>query len=75
MIAARRLAIGSVVFVLCTPLLYGQSGPHDREFQLGGDLASVSTRTGVAVSEARTIHQRPALIRSSLIVRLLGGGV
>ena len=63
MIAARRLAIGSVGFVLCTQLLSGQSTPHYREFELGGDLASVSTLAGVAVSEAKTTHQRPALIQ------------
>ena len=39
MIAAHRLVIGSLGFVLCTQLLYGQSRPHYREFQLGGDLA------------------------------------
>jgi hypothetical protein len=63
MIAARRLAIGSLGFVLCTQPLYGQSGPHYREFQLGGDIASVSALAGVAVSEAKSIHQRPALIQ------------
>ena len=42
MIAARHPAIGALGFVLCTQLLYGLSGPHYREFQLGGDLASVS---------------------------------
>jgi hypothetical protein len=61
--AARRLAIASVGFVLCAPLLSAQSGPRYRDFQLGGDLASVSAMAGVAVSEAKTIHQRPALIQ------------
>jgi hypothetical protein len=63
MIAAHRLAIGSLGFVLCAQLVHGQSGPHYREFQLGGDLASVSALAGVAVSEAKIIHQRPALIQ------------
>ena len=63
MIAARRLVIGSLGFVLCTQPLHGQSGPHYREFQLGGDLASVSALAGVAMSEAKSIHQRPALIQ------------
>jgi len=62
-IAAHRLAIGSLGFVLCTQLLYGQSGPHYREFRLGGGLASVSAVAGVAVSEAKIIHERPALIQ------------
>jgi hypothetical protein len=63
MITARSLAIGSLGFVLSTHLLYGQSGPHYREFQLGGDLASVSALAGVAVSEATIIHQRPAVMQ------------
>ena len=63
MIAAHRLAVGSLGFVLCTQLLFGQSRPGYREFQLGGDLASVSALAGVAVSETKTIHQRPALIQ------------
>jgi len=63
MIAARRLAIAPLGFVLCTQLLSGQSRPHYREFELGGDLASVSALAGVAVSETKIIHQRPALIQ------------
>ena len=63
MIAARHPAIGALGFVLCTQLLYGQSGPHYREFQLGGDLASVSALAGVAVSEAKVIHERPAVMQ------------
>ena len=62
MISVRRLDVGTVGFVLCTHLLHAQSGQHYREFQLG-DLASVSALAGVAASEARTIHQRPALIQ------------
>jgi hypothetical protein len=63
MIAARRLAITSLGFVLCTQVLAGQSRPHYREFQLGGDLASVSALAGVAVAETKIIHQRPALMQ------------
>ena len=63
MIAARSLAIGCLGFGLCTQLLYGQPGSHYREFQLGGDLASVSAVSGVALSEAKVIHQRPAVMQ------------
>jgi len=62
-IAARRLGIASLGFVLCTPLLYAEPGPHYRDFQLGGDLASVAALAGVSASEAKIIHQRPALIQ------------
>lgn len=35
---------------------------HYREFELGSAVADVSTLTGVAASELKTIHQRPAVI-------------
>jgi hypothetical protein len=63
MITVRSLGIASLGFVLSTQLLYGQSAYHYREFQLGGDLASVSALAGVAVSEAKVIHQRPAVMQ------------
>ena len=34
-----------------------------RTFQLGTDVADVSDLTGVASSEAKTVHQRPALMQ------------
>jgi hypothetical protein len=34
-----------------------------RTFQLGTDVADVSDLTGVASSEAKTVHQRPALLQ------------
>ncbi len=63
MITGRSLAVGFLGCVLCTPLLNGQSGPHYRGFQLGGDLASVSALAGVAVSQAKIIHERPAVMQ------------
>jgi hypothetical protein len=63
MIIARSLAIASLGLVLSTQPLHGQSGPHYRQFQLGGDVASVSALAGVAGSEATVIHQRPAVIQ------------
>ena len=63
MITTRSLVIASLGFVLSTQLLYGQSASHYREFQLGGNLASVSALSGVAVSEAKTIHLRPAVMQ------------
>jgi hypothetical protein len=62
-IAAARAGCASVGFVLCTQLLYTEPAPHYRDFQLGGDLASVSALAGVSTSEAKIIHQRPVLIQ------------
>jgi hypothetical protein len=63
MITGRSLAVGFLGFVLCPQLLHAQSGAHYREFQLGGDLPSVSALAGVALSEATVIHERPALMQ------------
>lgn len=51
---------------MSTQLLYGQSASHYREFQLGGDLATVSAVSGVAVSKAKVIHQRSAVMQDLL---------
>jgi len=63
MITLRRLAIGALGLVLSTHALYGQAGPHYRAFQLGGNLASVSALAGVAATEAKVIHERPAVMQ------------
>jgi hypothetical protein len=60
MINSRALAVGALGLLLSAPLLDSQGRPRYRDFQLGGNLSSVSALTGVAVSEARAIHVRPA---------------
>jgi hypothetical protein len=62
-IIMRALAIGAVGLVLAMPALHGQDRSRYRNFQLGGDLPSISALTGVAVSEGRTIHLRPAMMQ------------
>jgi hypothetical protein len=34
-----------------------------RNFELGSDLVSVSSQAGIASSEAKLIHQRPAVLQ------------
>lgn len=63
MINRRALAIGALGFLLAAPILHGQGRARYRDFQLGGDLASISALTGVAVSEAKAVHLRPALMQ------------
>jgi len=63
MSTAPSLAIVTLGLVLSTPSLQGQTRSGYRNFQLGGDLRSVSALSGVAASEAKTIHQRPAVIQ------------
>jgi hypothetical protein len=63
MMTARTLAIVALGIVLSSSPLLGQDKSRYRDFQLGGNLPSISALAGVAVSEAKTIHQRPALMQ------------
>jgi hypothetical protein len=59
-----RTLTACAIGVLClTCGLDGQGLTRYRDFELGGDIASVSALTGVASSEAKTIHQRPAVLQ------------
>jgi hypothetical protein len=59
----RTLALCAFGFVCSTPALHAQSLSKYRTFDLGSTLAAVSSATGVAPSEAKTIHQRPAVLQ------------
>jgi hypothetical protein len=48
---------------LSSSAVQGQPAAHYRNFQLGGDLASVAALAGVAASGAKTIHVRPAILQ------------
>jgi hypothetical protein len=59
----RTLATAAFVILLSSPGVDSQGRAQYRGFQLGGDLASVSALAGIAPSEAKAIHQRPALLQ------------
>jgi hypothetical protein len=59
----HTLAICAVGLVLATHGLDGQSLGQYRDFELGSTLASVASQTGVAPTQAKTIHQRPAVLQ------------
>jgi hypothetical protein len=63
MIHARTLGLVAIGLVVSTHSLFGQDRPQYRDFQLGGNMSSVSALTGVAATEAKTIHVRPALMQ------------
>lgn len=63
MISTRTLAMCAVAIACSSYNLDAQGLARYREFQLGSNVASVSTLAGVAPSEAKTIHQRPALLQ------------
>ncbi len=63
MINMRTLVIGALGVVLSTHSLHSQDRSRYRDFHLGGNLSAISALTGVAASEAKTIHLRPALMQ------------
>ena len=63
MISTRTLPAVTLGLVLSLHGLQGQTPSRYREFQLGSNVGSVSALIKVAASEARTIHQRPAVIQ------------
>src|SRR6266496_4673925 len=63
MINRATFAVGMLGLVLSTPLLHSEGRSRYRDFQLEGNLASISALTGVVVSEAKTIHLRPAVMQ------------
>jgi hypothetical protein len=58
-----RLGLLAIGLVFVASPLHGQDRARYRDFQLGTTMASVSALTHVAASEAKTIHQRPAVLR------------
>ncbi|PYR30262.1 MAG: hypothetical protein DMF90_28075 [Acidobacteria bacterium] len=63
MLYARTLAICAFGFVCSAHALEAQGLSQYRNFELGTDLASVSTLAGVASSGAKLLHQRPAVLQ------------
>lgn len=60
---AWTLAICACGLVGLTRGLEGQSLSQYRNFELGSDLASVSTLAGVSPAGAKMLHQRPAVLK------------
>src|SRR5438552_1530119 len=63
MISARSLTISIFWVVLSTPLTHAQDLSRYREFQFGMNVVAVAKQADVKPSEARVIHQRPAVIQ------------
>jgi hypothetical protein len=63
MMHARTLAICVFGMALSAQGLEAESPSLYRNFASGSDLASVSTLAGIGSSEAKTIHQRPAVLQ------------
>jgi hypothetical protein len=59
----RSVAVCVLGLVLLTRGVDGQDRARYRNFESGISLAAVSALTSVAVSQAKTIHQRPAVLQ------------
>jgi hypothetical protein len=59
------VAMAAAGLVLSPWLLQGQGQDRSRyrDYRLGGDLSSISALTGVAQSEVKTLHVRPAMMQ------------
>src|SRR4029079_2539556 len=63
MMYARMLGICAFGIVCSTPAVGGQGLSRYRNFELGSDVASISGLAGIASSDAKLIHQRPAVLQ------------
>jgi hypothetical protein len=63
MMDARTFASAALGIVLLTYGIEAQGVAQYRNFALGSNVATVATLTDVSASEAKTIHQRPALLQ------------
>jgi len=63
MLHARTLTICAFGLALLSQRLDAQDFSRYRTFNLGASLASVLASTGVAASEAKTLHERPAVLQ------------
>jgi hypothetical protein len=63
MMDARTFATGALGIVLLTYGVEGQGVAQYRNFALGSNVAAVATLTGAPASDAKTIHQQPAVLQ------------
>jgi hypothetical protein len=63
MIHLHKLAIFLFCACLWMPLIHAQDLSKYREFQLGMNLAATAKQAHMDLSEAKVLHQRPALIQ------------
>ena len=62
MITVRSLTIVIFCSVLLTSLTHAQDLSRYRDFQFGMNLPTVAKQADVKQSDARAVHQRPAII-------------
>lgn len=63
MVGSRDVVTSIVGVVLLGPVIWGQDLSRYRDFHFGMNLLAVAKQADVKPSEAKVIHQRPALIQ------------
>ena len=63
MISLRRVAVPVFLIALSASLIRAQDLSSYRDFQFGMNLGAVAMQAGMNPAEAKTLHQRPALIQ------------
>jgi hypothetical protein len=63
MIGWHGVGVGVLGAALSIGVMDGATAPHYRDFQLGGDLLTISAVAGVPAADAKTIHERPARLQ------------
>jgi len=61
MMSTRTLVATALIVAVIPVLVHGQDWARYRDYQLGASLASVSAVTGVTATDAKAIHERPAV--------------
>jgi hypothetical protein len=60
----RVSVLGMAVLVVSALTLLAAEPVRYREFQLGSDLESITKQTGAVTTDAKVIHQRPAVMKN-----------
>src|SRR4029453_6359373 len=59
----RVSTLGFGVLVVSALTLLGDEPVRYREFQLGSNLESIAKQTGAVATDAKVVHQRPAVMK------------
>jgi hypothetical protein len=73
MISVYGVALLAFLITLSASLIRAQDLSSHRAFQSGMKLSAVAKKAGMNMAEAKTLHQRPALIQDLWRQRSFGG--
>jgi hypothetical protein len=73
MIRVHRVTLLAFLVTLSASLIRAQDLSSYRDFQFGMNLSAVAKKAGMKMAEAKTLHQRPALIQELWWQRSFGG--